>query len=535
MATISANEFLGGGKAKVVTPAVVDTKKKPGSNVGSDISNAFNSGIEQIKSGYSQSYNAKNPIQLLEGGLKQGAGLFNAVSAPLAPAFKPIGDVVNYAGDKLSNTNLIKGAAGNETVKSNGAVEYKPNLSADRVLEDINNTNAIAGGVAGSKLANNAGTSVTKVISGTIDDALETISKPFGDIKGGKINMLDKISEPNVSEATKVSLNPVEVLKNKNQDFLVSVGGKNKKISELNINDKTQIKDSTARSLKTFKKEAETFKKNRNPLNDPTEIVGQRVDKALTFADKKRQFVGQKMGEIEQKYTNESLPISEKTLEPFVETIKNFDNPKFGMDTANAPTVRKLVSDLDALNKNGATIGERLEFIRSWDTYLRDSKDGFGNFKENATVNQRIQNAVKALKEETVNSISTKDKIYRGLRSQYRTFKSLDEIGNSLLGKDGALGDRIKGGATVKRALKSNSDAGARQFLIKLKELTGYDALKDGDLALTAMELAGDYQGLSLLEVLKQGKSGVINKLFEKGQDLLIGNNSKRIEKYIKK
>jgi hypothetical protein len=186
MATISANEFLGGGKAKVVTPAVVDTKKKPGSNVGSDISNAFNSGIEQIKSGYSQSYNAKNPIQLLEGGLKQGAGLFNAVSAPLAPAFKPIGDVVNYAGDKLSNTNLIKGAAGNETVKSNGTVKYKPNLSADRVLEDINNTNAIAGGVAGSKSIGKGFDFITKKLS-------ESIPKPETNLSAPKVTTTIKV------------------------------------------------------------------------------------------------------------------------------------------------------------------------------------------------------------------------------------------------------------------------------------------------------------------------------------------------------
>ena len=83
--------------------------------------------------------------------------------------------------------------------------------------------------------------------------------------------------------------------------------------------------------------------------------------------------------------------------------------------------------------------------------------------------------------------------------------------------------------------MKSNSDAGARQFLVKLKELTGYDALKDGDLALTAMENVGDFQGLSLLEVLKQGKSGIIGKALEKAQDVIVGDDATRVTNYIKK
>ena len=137
------------------------------------------------------------------------------------------------------------------------------------------------------------------------------------------------------------------------------------------------------------------------------------------------------------------------------------------------------------------------------------------------------------IKNETVSAISAQDKIYRGLRSQYSTYKKLNDFGDSLLGKDGLLGDKIKGGATVKRAIMSNSDAGARQFLIKLKELTGYDAIKEADLALTAMKNVGDYQGLSLLQVLNEGKSGFVRKVLEKTQDAVVGNNATRINNFV--
>jgi len=65
--------------------------------------------------------------------------------------------------------------------------------------------------------------------------------------------------------------------------------------------------------------------------------------------------------------------------------------------------------------------------------------------------------------------------------------------------------------------------------------LTGYDAIKDGDLALTAMENVGDFQGLSLLEVLKSGKSGLVGSALEKAQSMIVGDSATRVKKYIKK
>lgn len=384
--------------------------------------------------------------------------------------------------------------------------------------------------------ATQVGTSLATTGAGIVKSTIKDTSKKVANVTADTIeNIGSKIATPSVSNATRVSLNPRAALKGTGQDIQVSVGGKLKKLSELTPDENTKMQFSTEKSINKFTQEAEKFKNNRLPKHDPTEIVGNRVDAALNFADKKRMAVGKKMGEIELKYADQSLPIGDKPLNHFSETLKSIDNPKYGVDTADAPIVKKLVQDFDNLEAGGATISDRMDFVRSWDKYLNDSKDAFGNFKENATVNTRIQGAVKTLKDETVDAISAHDKVYRGLRGQYSTFKKLDEIGNRLLGKDGALGDRIRGGATVKRALKSNSDAGARQFLTQLKELTGYDAIKDGDLALTAMENVGDFQGLSLLEVLKQGKSGLIGKGLEGVQNKLVGSEAVRVKKFIKK
>lgn len=516
MATVSSKTFFGGQPVtKIESPL---NQKPESSSVGGDISSAFKSGIDKTKAGYNQSYNAKNPIELIEGGFKQGAGVVEAAFSPLAPLFKPIGKVVDIVADKISDNPKVQKFAMSDAGKT-----------TERIVEDIADVNTIASLFGGAKGGSKATNLLKDKVVSTIDDATERITNITQ-------KTTDKLRQPDVSEATKVSLNPKEALKGTDQDILISVGGKTKKLSEITPTENSKIKTSTTKALNTFKAQAEKFAKDRSVEGgSPVEIVGSRADKALDFADRKRQTIGSKMGEIEQKYVNEQLPISEQTIAPFVNVIKSFENPKFGVDTANAPVVKKLIEDFDKLGTNGATIGERLEFVRSWDEYLQNQKDGFGNFKDNATANTRIQNAVRTLKNETVDAIAQNDKVYRSLRTKYSVFKKLDEIGNTLLGKDGALGERIKGSALIKRAIQSNSDAGARQFLIKLRELTGYDAIKEGDLALTAMELVGDYQGLSLLNIIKEGKGGVINKLLEKGQDLLVGNKEKRVNRYINK
>lgn len=385
-----------------------------------------------------------------------------------------------------------------------------------------------------------SGINATRAAGGVVVDATKTaggrLTSTILDTGSALRRTAKDIMEPSVSDATKVSLNPTEALKGTGQDITVSVKGKLKKLSELTPEDRQVVQAETVKNLTDFTKQAELFKKDRSvPDGSPVEIVGRRADVALELADKQRQVIGKEMGAIEQKYIDTALPVSDKVLKTFADTIKYFDNPKFGVTAADAPIVKKLVADYDQLNASGATISDRLEFVRAWDDYLRDSKDAFGNFKENKTVNTKIQSAVKELKNETVDHIAEIDPAYKVLRKQYAEHIQLQDIGDALLGKEGAYGERVKGAATVKRAIQSNSDAGARQFLGKLKEVTGYDAIKEGDIALTAMDNVGDYQGLSLLNILNDGQSGLVKKGLEKARDLVVGTDAERAAKYVKK
>lgn len=399
-------------------------------------------------------------------------------------------------------------------------------------------SNFVGGGVA-SKAGK-----VTKKVANTAVDVVSNSTKSLAneviDVATSVKNRLPSadtikksIIEPGVSDAAKVSLNPTKALKGTTQDIKVSVSGKVKKLSELTDSEIEKVQLGTERNLKNFEKQAELFKNDRGvEKGSPLDIVGSRTDKAVDVADKKRQIVGKQMGAIEEKFGNNYVPVSDDTLKTFSDIVEYSKDPKYGVKSQSSEVVNKLIEDFDRVNANGLTVKERTDFVRKWQDHLKDQKDGFGQFKDNASVNTKIENAVNTLRNETVDSIS--DKTYKELRKKYSEYKNLEKIADQLLGKDGLYGERIKGAATIKRAIQSNSDAGARQFLAKLKELTGYDAIKEGDLAVTAMDSVGDYQQLSLLGILKDGKKGIVDKAVKSAQDFVFGNEKQKVKNYIK-
>lgn len=474
-----------------------------------------------------------------------------AVKVVLPPAAeKAVKDVVGQFGKKVAEDPGVQ-----SIMSWYSELPEASKRDIDAVGGVVNLVSNFVGGEVASKggsLAAEAASKGINVARTAAEDAAITAAKgvqkatgSVGDtILAPVTKAIDAVTGPDVADAVKVSLNPEKALKGTGQDILVSVKQTTKdgekltlkKLSELTPEEKVAVQADTAKNLDDFTKQAELFKKDRSvPEGSPVEIVGKRTDQALEVADSQRKSVGAEMGKIEEKYLANPLPVQDDTLKTFSDVIKNFENPKYGVSTQDAPLVRKLVQDFDALEKGGATIGERLEMVRAWQQYLRDARDAFGNFKENATVNSRIEQAVNKMRNETVDHISDIDKGYKTLRQQYAQHVELQKIGDSLLGKDGALGERIKGAATVKRAIQSNSDAGARQFLTKLKEVTGYDAIKEGDVALTAMENVGDYQGLSLLNIINEGKGGIVRRVAEGARNLLVGDDASRVAKYVKK
>ena len=133
-----------GGTPTQQQPAQPNISPADLSNAGKNISQAFQGGVQQTEEGYNQAKNAKNPLDLLEGGTKLAAGVVNTAFAPLAPATAPLGVIINDIADKISNNQAVQKFASSQA----GQI-------TSRVVGDVNNLNSIVGAVAGNELEKN--------------------------------------------------------------------------------------------------------------------------------------------------------------------------------------------------------------------------------------------------------------------------------------------------------------------------------------------------------------------------------------------
>src|SRR5258708_2872103 len=109
-------------------------------NTVGEIGRSFVSGVNQVKEGVQQASQPAGPVQGFESGFKMGAGVVNAALSPLAPVFKPVGDAINYVGDKISDNSTIQKFANSQVGQA-----------TSRAAEDVGNLSTIAGAVGGSK------------------------------------------------------------------------------------------------------------------------------------------------------------------------------------------------------------------------------------------------------------------------------------------------------------------------------------------------------------------------------------------------
>ncbi len=156
-------------------------------NILSDITNRGNNVVSEITN------TTQNP---LASGVKATGQAFNAISdvagdvvravpggnAVLDTAKKVIGAGFNAVTNKVADTSLFKGAAGNEVINSDGNVSYKPNNTSN--LENTLSTVASGGDVANNiLLGEGINTGGVKTIEGgtkvvpVVSDFVKTLTK----------------------------------------------------------------------------------------------------------------------------------------------------------------------------------------------------------------------------------------------------------------------------------------------------------------------------------------------------------------------
>jgi hypothetical protein len=126
------------------------TTQKPSSSqnllqyVWGSISEQAQGGLKQIQQSGEDNGGGLNPIKGIEAGLQAGSGIASIVTSPLAPIFKPVGDVIGNviqkSGEGYAKSPLVQKFAQSPA----GEV-------TERVVKNISNATNIAGAVAGFK------------------------------------------------------------------------------------------------------------------------------------------------------------------------------------------------------------------------------------------------------------------------------------------------------------------------------------------------------------------------------------------------
>lgn len=138
-------------------------------SIGETIANSFKSGINQAKEGFNQIGNDRsgNPLNLIEGVGKIGAGAIGAAFSPLAPITEPtIGASIKYAADKLSDIPAVQKFADTNAGKTTA-----------RVAENVANYATIAGTVGGAMEVPKVGGAVESRVNDAITTTKSAISK----------------------------------------------------------------------------------------------------------------------------------------------------------------------------------------------------------------------------------------------------------------------------------------------------------------------------------------------------------------------
>lgn len=475
---------------------------------------------------------------------------------------KGAGRTVLGAGQDLQTIGqgaLLASGVSPETVSKTGFQSLDPNSPKGAALEEkLAPTNEAqkVGGYAefGAELLAGGGAKLIGKGAKALAPKIVKVTKPITESAGKVADVVkstvdEALFTPNTEEATKTVLNPFADLAkaaDKNIEVSIpvkSVGGKTeytvKKVADVTPEEQAAYTDEISSLYNDFTKQGQKFLKDRSTEGgSPVEIVGRNIDNQVEKVNKLRQKVGKQMGLIEKASEGVKVPFNQsEVVQNFV--LETADALKgkatsYGVDNGLTKEIQKLSDDILKLEKRGGSAKEALDFTRKWANYLENQKDKFGDFKENKLANTTIQRVVNDVKESARDAIAENNETYRTLIKGYRQTSKFNEEAKRLLGQEGLYGDTLKGAATAKRAIQSTSDAGARQFLKTLRDITGYDGIKEADVALKAMKDVGDYQGLSLLGVLSDVEGGLIGTAKNVVKKLTPSEKT-RTEKYIKK
>jgi len=282
--------------------------------------------------------------------------------------------------------------------------------------------------------------------------------------------------------------------------------------------------------------------------------VGGKMGDAFETVIKDRRAVGATMGSEIKKFgalkinIEDSFPKFEQEL---ADSGVTYSNGKVKLSDLSKITEQdaSLINDyITKLNKLGANPS-----AAQLDAFLSKIPADLKVFKAKNNITD-VTNGERMIKGNLANITNTLIKNpglskYAIARKAYSDLSDFIDDGTTFLGKKTQSGDFARDASVAKSAVQSILNSGKKDWMIKLRALTGYNALDESVLALQAMKDAGDFRGLSLNQTqseligliseggLPTSKAGftqkVIDFAMEKGGKVLAGTPEEQTRAFL--
>lgn len=431
-----------GALAKLRTGATPKAPEPVAPTYGEQVAEAAKAGVAKMGEAITPLPDNAQPslVESAERGLKVGAGAIETALSPLAPLFSPIGKLIGYVTNKISD---IKGL-------QDFAMSPAGEITA-RVAEDVADASTIAGTVAGGL--------ATPKVAGAVRTGVETGVSRVGEVVAP---VVEKIVE----------------LPSKTKSWVQT---------PIKANVQTVLKETPVAKFDQYvdiARKAAVNNKNQTPL----EFAGTQAQSALDQINRKLATIGGNKSAVLQG-SEGRLPVGNIVVK-FRQGLQNALKNKTSVE-GDAKIYTDILAEAEKLGSNPTTaqVDQFIDFVQ--DRIYTGKRD------LTVPVTDAPQQILRPLTGQLNEALKTKlPTSYRTLNEQYANLVGTRNELNLKLGVEGE-----KGGALMKRVF-SPSDANTKKLFADVLDETGIDLVNEATLARYMMDVLGDARQKSMLEQL---------------------------------
>lgn len=381
------------------------------------IKESFTGGVDRVKQGYNQAKNAKNPLELIEGGIKQGEGVIGATLSPFAGSVKPIGQAINYVGDKIGNMSGVQKFANSKA----GEV-------TNRAVEDINGLNTIAGAVAGGMKSPEVGESMVNAAKNDIGGAIDGGGGAVSAVKDMASNVKEKITPAKPDRVQ-------TAIKDATPDYESMTKPQKGKVLD-------RVKEGgmlEGRSVEPDAMQVEAGNELSNvPEYDPASTKLQKYQVA-------KKEVGRRGQELQTKIDAETHIVPKKQVAKMVvDAVNDLPNRSLLLQKSDPVIANYIRVFKNALRKEPGTLGGVFRLRKILDQAYENArgKQAFGSDKISALddINKVARDTLTQYVIDNAKNVDVK----AGMRSQWNLYRAIDELKTAAERESGSVVGRFK-------------------------------------------------------------------------------------------